>query len=129
MGQQFLSDGWFEEAERIRAEINPEIPEAARDIVINLKVKDGPGGDIEAKIAGGKFQKGLADDAPTTLSVPYDTAKAMFIEGDQNATMQAFMTGVITVEGDMTKLMAMSAGGPPSAEALKVQELLKAMTD
>ena len=53
----------------------------------------------------------------------------MFIEGDQNATMQAFMSGVIKVEGDMTKLMAMQAGGPPSAEALKVQELLKSMTD
>ncbi len=129
MGHPFLSDSWFEEAERIRAEINPEVPEAVKDLVINLKVTDGPNGDIEARIASGKFEKGLADEAPTTLSVPYDTAKAMFIEGDQNATMQAFMSGVIKVEGDMTKLMAMQAGGPPSAEAEKVQELVKAMTD
>ena len=129
MGQQFLSDGWFEEVERIRAEINPEVPEAVKDLVINLKVSDGPSGDIEAKITGGKFEKGLADEAPTTLSVPYDTAKAMFIEGDQNATMQAFMSGIIKVEGDMTKLMAMQAGGPQSAEAEKLQELVKAMTD
>lgn len=129
MGQQFLSDGWFEEVERIRAEINPEVPEAVKDLVVNLKVTDGPSGDIEAKIAGGRFEKGLADEAPTTLTVPYDTAKAMFIEGDQNATMQAFMSGIIKVEGDMTKLMAMQAGGPASAEAEKLQELVKAMTD
>ena len=70
MGQQFLSDGWIEESERIRAEINPEVPEAVKDLVINLKVTDGPNGDIEAKIAGGRFEKGLADDAPTTLTVP-----------------------------------------------------------
>ena len=129
MGHTFLSDSWFQEAERIRSEINPEVPEAAKDLVINLKVTEGPSGDIEAKIAGGKFERGLADDAPTTLCVPYEIAKSMFIEGDQNATMQAFRSGVIKVEGDMTKLMAMQAGGPPSAEALKVQELLKEMTD
>ncbi len=129
MGHPFLSDSWFEEVERIRTEINPEVPEAVKDLVINLKVTDGPSGDIEARIAGGKFEKGLADEAPTTLSVPYETAKAMFIEGDQNATMQAFMSGVIKVEGDMTKLMAMQAGGPPSPEAQKVQELVSAMTD
>ena len=129
MGHQFLSDSWFDEAERIRAEINPEIPEAVKGLVINLKVTEGPDGDIEARIADGKFEKGLADDAPTTLSVPYDTAKAMLIEGDQNATMQAFMSGVIKVEGDMTKLMAMQGGAPPSAEAAKVQELVMAMTD
>jgi len=129
MGQQFLSDGWFEEVERIRAEINPEVPEAVKDLVVNLKVTDGPSGDIEAKIAGGRFEKGLADEAPTTLTVPYDTAKAMFIEGDPNAAMQAFMSGIIKVEGDMTKLMAMQAGGPASAEAEKLQELVKAMTD
>ncbi len=129
MGHLFLSDSWFDEVERIRAEINPEVPEAVKDLVVNLKVTDGPTGDIEAKIVGGKFEKGLADEAPTTLSVPYETAKAMFIEGDQNATMQAFMSGVIKVEGDMTKLMAMQAGGPPSAEAEKLQELVKNMTD
>jgi putative sterol carrier protein len=129
MGHQFLSDSWFDEAERIRAEVNPEVPEAVKDLVINLKVTGGPSGDIEAKIASGRFEKGLADVAPTTLSVPYDTAKSMFIEGDQNATMQAFMSGIIKVEGDMTKLMAMQAGGPPSAEAEKVSELVKAMTD
>ncbi len=71
MGHPFLSDSWFEEVERIRAEINPEVPEAVKDLVINLKVTDGPNGDIEARIAGGKFEKGLADEAPTTLSVPY----------------------------------------------------------
>ena len=38
----------------------------------------------------------------------------MFIEGNQQAAMQAFMSGQIKVEGDMTKLMAMQGGGGPS---------------
>ena len=51
MAQTFLSDGWFDEAEKIRAEIEPEVPEAVQGLVINLVVKDGPDGDIEAMAA------------------------------------------------------------------------------
>ena len=111
-----------------RAEINPEIPEVAKDIVINLKVTDGPDGDIEARMEAGRFVRGLADSAPTKLTVPYDVAKKMFIEQDQNASMQAFMSGQIQVEGDMTKLMAMQAAGQPSEKALEVQKRIVEMT-
>ncbi len=129
MGHQFLSDSWFDEATRIQAEINPPVPDLIKDLVINMKVTKGPDGDIEARMAGGKFEKGLADAAPTTLIVPFDVARKMFIEGDPNAAMQAFMSGTIQVEGDMSKLMSMQAAGPPSSEAEKVSELIKSMTE
>lgn len=129
MGHTFLSDSWFVEAERIRAEVNPAVPDAIKNLVINLVVKDGPAGDIEARMEAGRFTKGLAANAPTKLTVPYDVAKKMFIEQDQNASMQAFMSGKIQVEGDMTKLMSMQAGGPPSAEQKKVSDAITAMTD
>ncbi len=129
MGHAFLTDSWFDEAEKIRASVDPEVPDAVKDLVINLVVKDGPDGDIEARMEAGRFAKGLADAAPTKLTVPYDIAKKMFIDNDQNASMQAFMSGQIQVEGDMAKLMSMQAGGPPSADAVKVQEAVAAMTD
>ncbi len=129
MAHAFLTDGWFDEAEKIRAEINPEVPEMMRDLVINLVVKDGPDGDIEVKMEAGRFAKGLADEAPTKLTVPYDVAKKMFIDQDSEASMQAFMSGQIQVEGDMAKLMSMSAGGPPSDDAQKVTDAVAAMTD
>ncbi|HEY8154815.1 MAG TPA: SCP2 sterol-binding domain-containing protein [Myxococcota bacterium] len=128
MAHTFLSDGWFKEAERIRGEINPPVPDAIKNIVVNLVVKNGPDGDVEARIQGGKFEKGLAASAPTKLTVPYDVAKAMFISGDQQASMQAFMTGQIQVEGDMGVLMQMQMAGPPSAEAVQLQERVKGMT-
>ena len=128
MAHAFLSDAWFQEASRIRDEINPPVPEAIKHIVVNLLVKNGPNGDVEARIEGGKFEKGLAPNAPTKLTVPYDVAKAMFISGDQQASMQAFMTGQIQVEGDMGVLMQMQMAGPPSAEALKLQERVKGIT-
>ena len=129
MGCQFLSDEWFEEAEKIRSEIDPPVPDIIKDLVINLNVTGGPSGDIQAKMAGGRFEKGLADDAPTTLTVPYDVAKKMFIEGDQNASMQAFMSGQIKVEGDMAAILSMQTAGPPGPEAKELSEKIKAMTD
>lgn len=129
MAQAFLSDGWFDEAEKIQAEINPEVPEAIQGLVINLLVKDGPDGDIEAKMEAGRFVKGMADEAPTKLTVPYDIAKKMFIEQDPQASMQAFMSGQIQVEGDMTKIMAMQAAGQPSEKALEVQKRISEMTE
>ena len=128
MAHTFLSESWFKEAERIRNEINPPVPDAIKNIVVNLLVKNGPEGDVEARIQGGKFEKGLAQSAPTKLTVPYDVAKAMFISGDQQASMQAFMTGQIQVEGDMAVLMQMQMAGPPSAEAVQLQERVKSMT-
>jgi putative sterol carrier protein len=128
MAHTFLSEAWFKEAERIRNEINPPVPDAIKNVVVNLVVKNGPEGDVEARIQGGKFEKGLAPSAPTKLTVPYDVAKAMFISGDQQASMQAFMTGQIQVEGDMAVLMQMQMAGPPTAEAVQLQERVKSMT-
>ena len=129
MAHAFLTEGWFDEAEKIRAEIDPDVPDAIQGLVINLVVKDGPSGDIEAKMEAGRFVRGMADEAPTKLTVPYDIAKKMFIDNDQNASMQAFMSGQIQVEGDMAKLMSMQAGGPPSEDAKKVADAVSAMTD
>ena len=129
MAHAFLTDGWFDEAEKIRAEIDPEVPEMIQGLVINLLVKDGPDGDIEAKMEAGRFVKGLADEAPTKLTVPYDIAKKMFIEQDPQASMQAFMSGQIQVEGDMAKLMSMQAAGEPSEKALELQKRISEMTE
>ena len=43
------------------------------------------------------------------VTVDYDTAKAILIEGNPQAGMQAFMAGKVRVEGDMAKLMALQA--------------------
>lgn len=129
MAHSFLSDGWFDEAEKIRAEIEPEVPEMVQGLVINLVVTDGPDGHVEAKMEAGRFVKGLADDAPTKLTVPYEIAKKMFIEQDPQASMQAFMSGQIQVEGDMTKIMQMQAAGPPSEKAIEVQKRVREMTE
>jgi len=128
MSQAFLSDGWFSEAAKIIEEIKPPVPAVIQDLVINLRVKGGPSGDVEARMAAGQILKGFAAGAPTTLTIPYDVARKMVVDNDQNAAMQAFMGGQIQIEGDMTKVMAMQAAGPPSPESLAAGQRIREMT-
>ncbi|MGH9003622.1 MAG: SCP2 sterol-binding domain-containing protein [Acidimicrobiia bacterium] len=127
MPHTFLSDDWLDAVEALRDEA-PEPAAAMKDLKLNIVVSGGPDGDREIHMAGGQFERGLVDDAPTKLTVPYDVAKAMFIDGNQQAAMQAFMSGQIKVEGDMAKLMAMQAGGPPTADQTAFQEKIKELT-
>lgn len=129
MGHRFLSGSWFAEAERIVSEIAPPVPEIIKDLVINFRIKGGPDGDVEARMAAGRLLQGFAAAAPATVNVPYEIAKKMMVENDPNAAMQAFMSGQIQVEGDMGKIMMMQAAGPPSAESLQAAERIRAMTD
>jgi putative sterol carrier protein len=127
VAHEFLSEDWLAAVEGLRDEA-PEPAAAMKDLVISINVVEGPSGDVQVHMKGGHFERGPAEDAPTKLTVPYDVAKAMFIEGNPQAAMQAFMAGKIKVEGDMTKLMAMQSAGPPSAEQQAFQEKLKEIT-
>jgi len=127
MPHVFLSDDWFDAMEGLRDEM-PEPPAAMKDLTINIVVTGGPDGDREIRMEGGRFEQGLAEGAPTKLTVPYDVAKAMFVDGNQQAAMQAFMGGQIKVEGDMSRLMAMQSAGGPTPEQQALQEKVKALT-
>jgi hypothetical protein len=80
-------------------------------------------------MAAGDFKQGLLDDAPTKLTVPFPVAKAIFVNGDQQAGMQAFMSGQIKIEGDMSVMMQMQAAGPPSPQAQTLQQRIKEVTE
>jgi len=125
MAHQFLSDEWLAEVQRLAAEA--EGGGFPADAKINMVVTGGPQGDRELHVADGTFAAGLVD-APTKLTVPYTVARQMFVEGNQQAAMQAFMGGQIKVEGDMTKLMAMQNSGADPAVAAAMQEKVKAIT-
>ncbi len=128
MAYPFLSDEWMDAVDALRAEA-PEPPAALKDLVINLLVVESPFGDREGHLQGGVLERGFVDGAPTKLTVPYDVAKALFIDNDPQAAMQAFMAGKIKVEGDMTKIMAMQAAGAPSEEQQAFQKKLRDLTE
>jgi hypothetical protein len=120
MPYTFLSDAWLDEVKKLADEAGAGAMPAT--VQLNLVVTGGPEGDKELHVAEGSFGTGLLDAAPTKLTVPYDVARNMFVKGDQAAAMQAFMSGQIKVEGDMSKLMAMQGGAPaPGADAMQAK--------
>ena len=71
-------------------------------------------GTIEAHMdtSGGEMQMdmGHLENPDLTVTLDYATAKAILVDGNPQAGMQAFMAGKIKVQGDMTKMMAMVMG-------------------
>ena len=53
------------------------------------------------------LEEGHLETADLKVTIDYDTAKAIFVEGNPQAAMQAFMSGRIKIDGDMTLLLAM----------------------
>jgi hypothetical protein len=127
MGHEFLSDEWFAEVDKIRAD-NPVPPATGpgADIKLNITVTGAPGGDKDIHMDAGEFGEGHVE-APTKMTVPYEVAKKVFIDQDQQAGMQAFMQGQIKVEGDMSKLMAMQTA-QPSAEQTALMKKIAEIT-
>ncbi len=127
----FLSPEWIDAARTIYDDAGGAggIP----DIKMNMVIIDVPFGDgpIDAHMdsSSGSMQMdvGHMDEAEVTIRVPYEIAKAIFVEGNAQAGMQAFMAGHIKVEGDLAKLMAMQSAAPDAA-ALDVQRQVQAIT-
>jgi putative sterol carrier protein len=134
MPYPFLSDEWIEEAHAIRAELQGRSPAINEAVRMNLVVTEIPFAeiDLEAHVdtTGGELDidKGHVEDADLTITLDYDTAKALLVDRNPQAGMQAFMAGRIRVEGDMAKLVAIQAV-PVDEHALEMAERLRAITE
>lgn len=134
MRYPFLSDEWIEEAHAIRAEFEDGSPTIGHAVRMNLVVTEIPFGDehLQAHMdtTNGELtiDKGHVESADLTVTVDYLTAKAILVDRNPQAGMQAFMAGKIRVEGDMTKLMALQAA-PPDERAGEMAERLRAITE
>jgi putative sterol carrier protein len=129
----FLSDEWIAEAKKIREAHAGEATAPAHVIKMNQVITDVPFGDgtVEAHLdtSSGEIDMDLGhiEGPDLTVTLDYDTAKAILVEGNPQAGMQAFMAGKIKVQGDMTKMMALQSAGPPSeadqAIAKEIQDI------
>ena len=119
----FLSEEWMDAARAIREEYRGKAP-SAHVVKMNQIITDVPFGEgtIEAHMDSSsgemEMELGHIEGADVTVTLDYATAKAIFIEGNPQAGMQAFMSGKIKVQGDMSKLMAMGQAPDPNAEAI-----------
>jgi putative sterol carrier protein len=130
---EFLSPEWVEAAKGLREQFEGEASPPAHTIKMNLVITEAPfqDDDIQAHMdtTGGDLQMDLGhlDDPELTVTVDWATAKAIFVDQNPQAGMQAFMAGKVKVQGDMTKLMAMQQQAPdPGAQ--KMADALKDIT-
>jgi hypothetical protein len=109
----FLSDDWIDEARRIHDEYRGRAAAMPGAVRVNLVVKEVPFGtgslDAHVDTASGELEidTGHLDGPDVTLTLDYDTAKAILVEQDPQAAMSAFMGGRIKVQGDMSKLLVL----------------------
>jgi hypothetical protein len=121
----FLSDAWFSKVSELTAAAgNLNVPPALASLALNVTVSGLPNGNVDLALNGGNFEKGHNAAAPTKLSLPADLLRKIFLEGDQAAGMQGFMSGQIKVEGDMSKLMAMQTARPSDEQKALLKQIL-----
>lgn len=134
---QFLSDEWMLEAEKIREEFQGKAGPPPHRIRMNLVITDTPegiagGGSVDAHMDTSegemKMDVGHLENSELTVTLEYETAKAIFVDQNPQAGMQAFMAGKIKVQGDMTKLMAMQQSAPDPTQQ-QVAARIKEITD
>jgi putative sterol carrier protein len=133
MPYQFLTQEWIDEAKRLRDEVGPPANPPAHTVRMNQIITDVPFGDGTVKVfmdtSGGdvNLDLGELDNPDLTVTVDYETAKAIIVDQNPQAGMQAFMAGKVKVQGDMTKLMAMQTQQPDAA-AVELSQKIRDMT-
>ena len=134
MSYEFLTAEWIEEVKRLRDESGPPETPTAHVIRMNQIITDAPFGDgadilVHMDTTDGelKMDLGHIESPDLTVTVDYVTAKAIFVEQNPQAGMQAFMAGKIKVQGDITKLMAMQQTAP-DPKAVELANKIKDIT-
>jgi putative sterol carrier protein len=134
MTHQFLSDEWMSAAKGIREKYADQATKVTTSIRMNQVITDVPFGEGTVKVfldtSSGDVVMDLGELATPDLTVTtdWDTARKIFVDQDQAAGMQAFMSGKIKVQGDMMKMMAMQTSMPQDDIAKQIATEIKDVT-
>jgi hypothetical protein len=137
MSHPFLSSAWMDEARAIREKYAAEAAKVTASIRMNQVITDVPesvgSGDtsrafMDTSSGDVVMELGELEAPDLTLTIDYDTARKIFVEQDQAAGMQAFMSGKIKVQGDMMKMMAMQTSMPQDDIAKQIANEIKSIT-
>lgn len=132
---EFLSPEWLSAVRRLRDEMPDPRNAPPVTMKMNVVVVETPfeAGDMKGHVdtSDGQLlvEEGHLDGPDLTVTVEYITAKAIFVEQDLTAAMQAFMSGRIKVQGDITKLMSLQAQSiDPDPDAIAIAMVVKGFT-
>lgn len=113
MAYPFLSTEWMTAAREIRVKYQSQTVKITQLIKMNQVVIGVPFGDgivhsfLDTSSGEVVMELGALPDADVTITTDYQTARKIFLEQDPTYAMQAFMSGLIKVQGDIVTMMAM----------------------
>lgn len=136
MAHPFLSEAWIAEARKVREKYEGRAPKVPFVVRMNQVVTKVPFGDgvvhshLDTSSGEIVMELGHLDNPDLTVTTDYETARTIFIGRDPQAGMQAFLSGKVKVEGDMTKMMLMQTAQQPDDElAMQVAAEIQAITE
>jgi putative sterol carrier protein len=134
MTYQFLSDEWMTAAKSIREKYADQAAKVTSSIRMNQVITDVPFGEgtvrvfLDTSSGAVDMELGELDTPDLTVTTDWETARKIFVDGDQAAGMQAFMSGKIKVQGDMMKMMAMQTSMPQDDIAKQIASEIQSIT-
>lgn len=134
MSHLFLSDEWIAAAREIRHRHQHRVPEIHVTLRMNVVATQVPFGEgtvhahIDTSNGGLAMDLGPLDSPDVTVTTDWETARKLFVDQDPASTMQAFMSGRVKIEGDITKVMALQMSVPQDTDTADVQAEIRAIT-
>jgi hypothetical protein len=134
---EFLSPSWIDAVHALRDEYHDRVQPPSIAVRANVVVTGAPFGEpeilgsIDTSSGQLALEAGHISEPDLTITTDYATAKALFVQQDPNAAMQAVFGGKIKVQGEMTKLLALQLPlneANSAAVAHEVAERIKAFT-
>jgi hypothetical protein len=130
----FLSPEWVEAAREIYAQAAAESDAPPAPLRMNLVIEgvpfaaEGFAAHLDTSDGVAEVDVGHIDDADLTVTLGYEVAKAVLIRNDAQAGIEAFMTGQIRVDGDVTRLLVFQQA-TPSDRQLALTEQIRSITE
>ncbi len=130
----FLSPMWIEAARNLRKEAMEKTGKIEFELRMNQIVTDLPFEEQELRIYIDTSQgfldleMGELEHPDVTVTIDYETAKALFVDQNPQAAVEAFMSGKIKVTGDLTKLLALQGNVMSFESAEGIPTLIKSIT-
>ena len=101
MPYKFLTDEWVAEAKKVRDEFEGQGAPPAHTVRMNQIITDVPFGDgtvnvhLDTSSGDVDLDLGHLENPDLTVTLDYETAKAIIVDQNPQAGMQAFMAGKI----------------------------------
>lgn len=120
---RFLTPEWVRKAGELRDSYREILPTVVYPVKLNMKVTSVPFAatdvDLYLDSSSGFLNMGLGQlqNPDLTITIDYETARAILIDQDQLKAMNDFASGKVQVHGDLGKLLSLQRTHPTNGGA------------